>query len=341
MSTDMREAALPGSGAAPAQDDLTLQVTGRPRPGRWLAVLAAAFIAVWLAYTVIVNPNLHWDIIAEYQFDSVILEGLWVTVQLTLISQLVGIVIGVVAAVMQLSDSPVLRMTAGAYTWFFRGTPLLVQLIFWFNLALLFPEISIGIPFDGPKLVSWQSNTLITGFVAALLGLSINEGAYMSEIVRAGIQSVDPGQREAAAALGMSNPKILFRVVLPQAMRVIIPPFGNQFISMLKTTSLVSVIAGADLMTVSQHLYLANFEVIALLVVASIWYLVLTTIASVAQHAVERRFSPGVSARPLRRRVLGNLVPGRTRAQGASGKALRAKKPAAANTAEKTKGADQ
>ncbi|MFB7471722.1 amino acid ABC transporter permease [Kitasatospora sp. NPDC056184] len=297
---------------APAEDDLSLRITGRPRPGRWVAVLVAAFAAVWLAYTVIVNPNLHWDVIAKYQFDGVILEGLWVTVQLTLISQVAGIVIGVLAAVMQLSDSPVLRTTAGAYTWFFRGTPLLVQLIFWFNLALLFPEISIGIPFDGPKLVSWQTNALITGFVAALLGLSINEGAYMSEIVRAGIQSVDPGQREAAAALGMSNRQILVRVVLPQAMRVIIPPFGNQFISMLKTTSLVSVIAGADLMTVSQHLYLANFEVIALLVVASIWYLVLTTIASVAQHAVERKFSPGAqTARPgLGQRVLRNLRPG-------------------------------
>ncbi|MFF8771197.1 amino acid ABC transporter permease [Kitasatospora sp. NPDC015120] len=294
------------------EDDLALRVTGRPRPGRWVAVLVASFVAVWLAYTIIVNPNLHWDIIAKYQFDGVILEGLWVTVQLTLISQVAGIVIGVLAAVMQLSDSPVLRATAGAYTWFFRGTPLLVQLIFWFNLALLIPEISIGIPFDGPKLVSWQTNSLITGFVAALLGLSINEGAYMSEIVRAGIQSVDPGQREAAAALGMSNRQILVRVVLPQAMRVIIPPFGNQFISMLKTTSLVSVIAGADLMTVSQHLYLANFEVIALLVVASIWYLVLTTIASVAQHAVERRFNPGAQpARPaLGQRVLRNLRPG-------------------------------
>ncbi|AXI76360.1 amino acid ABC transporter permease [Peterkaempfera bronchialis] len=304
------QAAAPAADGATRPEDLSLQVSRRPRPGRWLAVLAAAFFAVWLGYTIVVNPNLHWDVIARYQFDRVVLEGLWVTVQLTLISQAVGIGIGVVAAVMQLSESPVLRLMAGAYTWFFRGTPLLVQLIFWFNLALLFPEISIGVPFDGPKLISWQSNQVITGFVAALLGLSINEGAYMAEIVRAGIQSVDPGQREAGASIGMSNRQILTRVVLPQAMRVIIPPFGNQFISMLKTTSLVSVIAGADLMTVSQHLYLANFEVIALLVVASLWYLVLTTIASLAQHAVERRFSPG-AAPPLRRRVLANLLPGR------------------------------
>ncbi|MFJ4770932.1 amino acid ABC transporter permease [Streptomyces uncialis] len=296
-------------GAAP-DDEFAFRVTRRPRPARWFAVLAAVLVTVWLGYTVVVNPNLHWDVIAAHQFDGVILEGLWVTVQLTLVSMTAGIVIGVVVAVMQLSENPVLRVTASAYTWFFRGTPLLVQLIFWFNLALLFPVISIGVPFDGPKLVEWQTNAVITGFVAALLGLSINEGAYLAEIVRAGIQSVDPGQREAGATLGMSNRQILARVILPQAMRVIIPPFGNQFISMLKTTSLVSVIAGADLMTVSQHLYLANFEVIALLMVASLWYLALTTVASVAQHFIERRYSPG--AAPLRRRMLTNLVPGRT-----------------------------
>ncbi|MGX2992802.1 amino acid ABC transporter permease [Streptomyces sp. JNUCC 64] len=294
----------------PPDDDLAFRLSRRPRPARWLAVLLALAVTVWLVHTVVVNPNLHWDVIAEYQFDGVILEGLWVTVQLTLISMTAGIAIGVVVAVMQLSESPVLRLTASAYTWFFRGTPLLVQLIFWFNLALLFPVIGVGVPFDGPKLVEWQTNAVITGFVAALLGLSINEGAYLAEIVRAGIQSVDPGQREAGASLGLSNRQILTRVVLPQAMRVIIPPFGNQFISMLKTTSLVSVIAGADLMTVSQHLYLTNFEVIALLMVASLWYLALTTVASVAQHFVERRYSPG--AAPLRRRVLTNLVPGRT-----------------------------
>jgi polar amino acid transport system permease protein len=309
--------APPTGGTAQQEEDLTLQVTRRPRPGRWLAVIAAVLFAGWLTYTIIVNPNLHWDIIAKYQFDGVILDGLWVTVQLTLISMAVGITIGVLIAVMQLSDSPVLRLTAGAYTWFFRGTPLLVQLIFWFNLALIFPEISIGVPFDGPKLISWQSNQLITGFVAALLGLSINEGAYMAEIVRAGIQSVDPGQREAGASIGMSNRQILSRIILPQAMRVIIPPFGNQFISMLKTTSLVSVIAGADLMTVSQHLYLANFEVVAMLIVASLWYLVLTTIASVAQHAVERRYSPRATP-PLRHRVLANLTPGRAKKETAS-----------------------
>jgi polar amino acid transport system permease protein len=241
----------------------------------------------------------------------VILQGLWITVQLTVASMLIGVILGVAVALMQVSDSRILRTGAMAYVWFFRGTPLLVQLIFWFNIALIFPEISLGVPFDGPKLVSWSTNAVVTGFVAALLGLSINEGAYMSEIVRAGLQSVDPGQQEAAAALGMSRAQIMKRVVLPQAMRIIVPPTGNQFISMLKTTSLVSVIAGADLLTVAQRLYLTNFEVIALLIVASIWYLVLTTVASVGQYFLEKRFSRGFGGGQepsgLRRRIGRNL----------------------------------
>jgi polar amino acid transport system permease protein len=280
------------------------------RPGRWVAAGAAALILAWLAWTIAVNPNLHWDIVVKYQFDRVILEGLWVTVQLTVASMAIGVVLGVIVALMQISDSRILRAGAMGYVWFFRGTPLLVQLIFWFNIALIFPEIGLGVPFGGPKLVTWETNTLVTGFVAALLGLSINEGAYMSEIVRAGLRSVDPGQQEAAAALGMSRMKIMRRVVLPQAMRIIVPPTGNQFISMLKTTSLVSVIAGADLLTVAQRLYLTNFEVIALLIVASLWYLVLTTVASVGQYYLERRFSRGFGATapvPLRGRIARNL----------------------------------
>jgi len=280
------------------------------RPGRWLAAAVAGLFLVWLAYTIIVSPNLHWDIVVDNQLDHRILTGLGVTIALTVISMTFGVLLGVLAAVMQLSDNVVLRGAASLYTWFFRGTPLLVQLIFWFNFALVFPQVGIGVPFGGPKLVEWQTNELITPFVAGLLGLTINEGAYMSEIVRAGINAVDPGQREAAEALGMSRGQVLRRVVLPQAMRVIIPPTGNQFISMLKTTSMVSVIAGADLLTVAQHIYLDNFEVIALLIVASIWYLLLTTIASIGQHFVEKRFNRGHDGRTrLPRRIGRNLLP--------------------------------
>lgn len=273
--------------------ELPIDAVRPGRPGRPAVAGLAGLVLVWLAYTIIVNENLHWDVIAAFLFDGRILNGLWITIALTVLSMVIGVALGVAAAVMQLSDSPVLRGAAGLYTWFFRGTPLLVQLIFWFNIGLVFPVIGIGVPFGGPMLVEWQANALITPFVAAALGLTINEGAYMAEIVRAGIRSVDPGQREAAEALGMSHRQILRRVVLPQAMRVIIPPTGNQFISMLKTTSMVSVIAGAELLTVAQRIYLGNFEVIALLVVASIWYVVLTSVASVGQHFLEKRFSRG------------------------------------------------
>lgn len=312
-------AASPPAGPAEADradDKYPADKVVRPvRPGRWLAAVLTLLVLVWLAWTITINPNLHWDIVAKYQFDHVILQGLWVTAQLTVVSMLVGVVLGVIVALMQVSGSRILRTGAMAYVWFFRGTPLLVQLIFWFNIALIFPQISLGLPFGGPKLVTWSTNTVVTGFVAALLGLSINEGAYMSEIVRAGLQSVDPGQQEAAAALGMSRAQIMKRVVLPQAMRIIVPPTGNQFISMLKTTSLVSVIAGADLLTVAQRLYLANFEVIALLMVASIWYLVLTTLASVGQYFLERRFSRGFGGQEqptLRERIGRNLRPTRS-----------------------------
>ncbi len=300
----------PGSQEGPAVEppvELPIDAVRPPRPGRLIGAAVALLFLAWLAYTVIVNENLHWDVIVSFLGDGRILGGLWVTIQLTVLSMVIGLVLGVLAAVMQLSDSPVFRGTSALYTWFFRGTPLLVQLIFWFNIGLVFPSFGIGVPFGGPKLVEWQANELITPFTAALLGLAINEGAYMAEIVRAGIRSVDPGQREAAEALGMSHRQVLRRVVLPQAMRVIIPPTGNQFISMLKTTSMVSVIAGAELLTVAQRIYLGNFEVIAMLIVASIWYIVLTTIASVGQHFIEKRFERGHAA--LGARVRRNLRP--------------------------------
>lgn len=288
---------------------LSLNATRPPAVGRWVGGTIVVLVAAWLAYTIIINPNIHWDVVVGSQFDSRVLRGVWVTIQLTVISMVVGVLIGAVVAVMQISKSPVLRAVAGAYSWFFRGTPLLVQLLFWFNLGLLFQRLEFGIPFGGPKLFSVATSSVITTFIAGLLGLTINEGAYMSQIVRAGILAVDPGQREAAESLGMRRSKVLTRVVLPQAMRVIIPPTGNQFISMLKTTSLVSVIAGSDLLTVVTQIYLANFEVISMLVMASIWYLVLTTIASIGQHFLEKRYSRGTAGSPkLSKRITAGLI---------------------------------
>jgi len=201
-------------------------------------------------------------------------------------------VLGGILAVMRLSPSPVLSTISWVYIWFFRGTPVLVQLIFWFNLAALFPELSIGIPF-GPTFFSVETNAAITPFVAAILGLGLNEAAYMAEISRAGIQSVDDGQVEAAHALGMRRLLTMRRIILPQAMRVIIPPAGNETIGMLKTTSLVSIVTLPELLYSAQSIYSRTFQTIPLLILASLWYLILTSVLTVGQYYIERHFGKG------------------------------------------------
>jgi polar amino acid transport system permease protein len=292
---------------APDDRDIGTHAVRRPNWGRWTGALASAIFLVWVAYTLIVAPNIHWDVIAEFIVAAPVLEGLGVTVALSVISMVAGVLIGLLVAVMQLSANPVLRLVAGGYSWFFRGTPLLVQLLFWFNIGMIFPRLEFGIPFGGPKLFGVEAS-IITPFIAGLLGLAINEGAYMSQIVRAGILAVDPGQREAAESMGMSRRRVLTRIVLPQAMRIILPPTGNQFISLLKTSSLVSIIAGAELLTVVQRIYLGNFEVISMLMVASVWYLVLTTVATIGQYFLEKRYSRGFDSNvPVKSRILRNL----------------------------------
>ncbi|NIY62259.1 amino acid ABC transporter membrane protein [Streptomyces malaysiensis] len=267
-----------------------MQVKRNRHYGRWVGVAFLAVLAAMLIHTLFSNSRFQWGTVADYFGTASIVEGLLRTLWLTAAAMAIGVVLGTVLAIMRLSPNPVLATSAGVFVWFFRGTPLLVQLIFWYNLSALYPKLSLGIPF-GPEFVSGSANEFITVYVAALLGLGLNEGAYMSEIVRAGINSVPPGQREAAEALGMGSRRILFRIVLPQAMRVIIPPTGNQLIGMLKTTSLVSVIAVPDLLYSAQLIYSSNFQTIPLLIVASIWYLIVTTILSIGQYFVERRFS--------------------------------------------------
>ncbi len=211
----------------------------------------------------------------------------------------IGIVLGVVLAVMRLSPNPLVSSSSWLYIWFFRGTPVLVQLLFWSFVSALYPRISLGIPF-GPELVNGNANAIVTPFVAAILGLGLNEGAYMAEIVRAGIISVDEGQTDAAQALGMTRLQTMRRIVLPQAMRVIIPPTGNETISMLKTTSLVSVIAYTELLYSVQLIYAVNYQQIPLLLVASIWYLIVTSVLSIGQYYIERYFGRGSArAAPL------------------------------------------
>jgi polar amino acid transport system permease protein len=261
-------------------------------PGRWVATAIILVLAVSLVRSAATNPRFGWEVVSRYFFSHEVVHGLIVTLELTVVAMVVGIVLGVVLAVMRLSPNPLVSGGSWIYVWFFRGTPVLVQLLFWNFIAALYPRISLGIPF-GPELVHGDANTIVTPFVAAILGLGLNEGAYMAEIVRAGILSVDEGQTDAAKALGMTRLQTMRRIVLPQAMRVIVPPTGNETISMLKTSSLVSVIAYTELLYSVQLIYAVNYRQIPLLIVASIWYLIVTTVLSIGQYYVERYFGRG------------------------------------------------
>ncbi len=263
-------------------------------PGRWLAAAVVLLLAAMLAHTLVTNPRFEWDVIGNYFLSARVLEGLQVTILLTVVAMAIGIVLGVILAIMRLSANPLLSGASWAYIWLFRGTPVLVQLLFWFNLAFLYPRISIGVPF-GPSFASADANDFITGLAAAILGLGLNEGAYMAEVVRAGILSVEHGQSEAAQALGMSRIQTMRRIILPQAMRVIIPPTGNETISMLKTSSLASVITVTELLYAVQLIYSVNFKTIPLLIVASLWYLIVTSVLTIGQFYLERYYARGAA----------------------------------------------
>ncbi|MDY0330148.1 MAG: amino acid ABC transporter permease [Thiomonas sp.] len=285
-----------------------IQAIPARHPGRWIAAAAVFVLLIATAYSLTTNPRFEWSVVGEYFFSVRILHGLLLTLELTVISMAIGVVLGVLLAVMRLSHNPLVSGASWFYIWLFRGTPVLVQILFWFNITALYPNIGIG-------AFSFDANNLITPFVAAILALGLNEGAYMAEIVRAGILSVDEGQSEAGAALGMSRLQIMRRVVLPQAMRVIVPPTGNEAISMLKTTSLVSVIAVSDLLYSAQLIYSVNYRTIPLLLVASIWYLLVTTLLSIGQFYIERHFgrsaTRGAQPTPLQR-LLDRFMSART-----------------------------
>jgi polar amino acid transport system permease protein len=261
-------------------------------PGRWIAAAIVLLFAAAAVKSIVTSKGCQWHVVGQYLFDPRILHGVLTTIYLTALCQAIGIVLGVIAAVMRLSPNPIVSSASWLYIWFFRGTPLLVQILFWYNIAALFPTLSLGIPF-GPSFVHAHANSIITPLVTAMLGLGLNEGAYMSEIVRAGIISVDAGQTSAAQSLGMSRLQIMRRIVLPQAMRVIIPPTGNETISMLKNTSLLIVASYGELLFSAQSIYDVNYKVIPLLIVASIWYLAMTSVLYVGQYFIERRYGRG------------------------------------------------
>jgi polar amino acid transport system permease protein len=278
--------------------------------GQWIAAIIVAILVAALVKSVATNPNFQWSVVGDYLFDSRVLNGLVKTLELTVLAMGIGILLGVILALMRLSSNWLLKSVSWVYIWFFRGTPLLVQILFLNFIAALYPTIDLGVPF-GPSFIHFNANDVITPFMAGLIALGLNEGAYMSEIVRAGIISVDEGQFDAAKAVGMTQGQTMRRVVLPQAMRVIIPPTGNETISMLKNSSLVFVIAVTELLYSVQLIYSVTYQQIPLLIVASIWYLVATTVLSIGQYYLERHFGrggPGAQSMSLFERLRRGVV---------------------------------
>lgn len=277
----------------PEADSAAERIVDPPRYGRFVALVAVAIFLVWIAYQLITNRGFQWDIVGKYMVDHTVLRGVGMTIQLTVLVMLIGVVVGIVVALMRMSSDPFLNFCAHGFVWFFRGTPVLVQLVFWYNLAALFPQLQLGIPFGGPKIAEISATVAISSFTAALLGLGLNEAAYMAEIIRAGLLSVDAGQTEASKALG-HRPWQTFRViVLPQAMKAIVPPTGNQLIGTLKFTSIASVVALHELMHSVETIYSRTFETMPLLIVAALWYLIMVSFLSVVQYFIERHYLKG------------------------------------------------
>lgn len=250
--------------------------------GRWFSG-AVLIVILGLIIKAFIVGQIDWPVVGKFFFSAALIKGLGNTLLITACSMVIGLVLGVLFAVMRLSQNPVARLFAGLYIWLFRGAPVYLQLLIWFNLALIFPVVNLG-------FAEYRMVDVMTPFCAALLGLGINEGAYMTEIVRGGILSVDKGQVDAATTLGMSRLVAMRRIVLPQAMRVIVPPVGNEFIGLLKTSSMASAIAFTELLHRAQLIYFVNAKVMELLIVATGWYLIIVTILSMIQMGIERSF---------------------------------------------------
>jgi polar amino acid transport system permease protein len=300
--------------------DVAVKVVPVRHVGRWFGLAGVALFIAMLVHTTLYKVasaektcltvdgvktchgvlvwRFQWNIVGKYFLSSEVLHGLLVTIELTVISMIIGIVLGMVVAIMRMSPSRILAGVAWMYTWFFRGTPVLVQITFWAFIGALYPHVSIGIPFTHIAFAHINVDLSLTTLDAVIIGLGLNEGAYMSEIARAGLISVDEGQIEAATSLGMTRRQTLRLVVIPQAMRVIIPPTGNEVISMLKTTSLASTVGVLELFGAVTNISATNFKIIPLLTVASIWYLIVTTVLSIGQYYLERRFARGALRTP-------------------------------------------
>jgi polar amino acid transport system permease protein len=298
--TDLKALAAPptpsdgGSQARPVRDLDLLEAKLVPlrRPGRWVTALVGLAILGLVLRSVITNPRFQWDVVGRYLTATSVLHGLWLTIWLTAAVMVCGYLLGIGIAAMRLSGNPILRTLSFGYVWLVRSVPPLVQLLFWYELASLYPRLSLGIPF-GHEFITVKTAHLFTGLLAAFVGLTIDVAAFSSEIVRGGILSVEHGQVEAAQSIGLPNGRIFRRIVLPQAMPAIIPASGNMLIGMLKATSIVSVIAVQDLLYSVQLIYNQNYLIMPLLLVATIWYVALTSVLSVGQYYVERHYARG------------------------------------------------
>jgi len=262
-------------------------------PGRWIAAAVVLVLIAMFVNFLLTSDALNWPEQRKYIFSVAVLKGVRNTILLTVAAMVGGIALGTVLALMRLSPNPLLSGAAWFYLWFFRGTPLYTQLLIWGAIGSLLPTVGIGIPF-GPEFHTWQTQSLVTAMIAAGLGLILNEAAYMAEIIRAGILSVDEGQQEAASALGMSRMQTMRRIVLPQAMRVIIPPTGNEALSTMKNTSLVAAIPFSELTFTAQTIYANTYQIVPMLIMACLWYLFLSSLMMVGQHYLERHYSRGV-----------------------------------------------
>jgi polar amino acid transport system permease protein len=269
---------------------LELRRRARRHPGVWVANGAVVVLLLGVVSTAITTPGFGWDVVGTYLFEVRVLQGAAISVGMTIVTMGLSIVLGTGVAVLRMGKARGPAMAAATFIWVFRAVPMLVQLLFWYNLAALFPKLGIGVPF-GPDLVSGNTNDLITPLSAAIIGLTLHETAYVAELVRAGLLSVPKGQAEAFAALGLTPAQGFFRITLPQALRIIVPPLGNEVISLLKATSLVSVIALSDVLYSVQLIYAKNYQTIPLLIVASIWYMVIAGLLTLAQQRLEKRLA--------------------------------------------------
>ncbi|WP_457030331.1 amino acid ABC transporter permease [Kitasatospora sp. P5_F3] len=269
-------------------------IVARRRPGRAVASVLALLAVAMVLNSVLRNRAFGWDVVAQYFTTTAIVQGLLLTLWLTAAVMVLGFALGTVIAVGRLSDNPVLRSISWGFVWIFRSTPLLVQLLFWFNIGALYPTLGLGLPF-GPEFLTVKTVDLFGPTLTAVIGLTLHEAAYAAEVVRGGILSVDHGQLEAAQSLGLGRARVLRRIVVPQAMRSIVPTAGNMLIGTLKGTSIVSVLAVQDLLYSAQLIYNQTYQVIPLLLVATVWYVAVTTVLSVGQYYLERYYARGAT----------------------------------------------